>query len=136
RLERLGHLALHCGLAGFGIDGDDGAVAGDAVKHAVGRPHVDAEKGAGAFDVGLGRHFAGRRVDDHDRLAVDEPDDPTCCLGAARTGAVSESTFSFPNMMSLPLKRSAYERKGVRADAGSYADERAGMQAGGKISYR
>src|SRR5262249_6921492 len=48
---------------------------------------VDAEKGAGAFDVGLRRHFAGRRVDDHDRLAVDEPDDPTCCLGAARAEA-------------------------------------------------
>src|SRR5262249_23802816 len=36
-LERLRHLALHRGLAGFGIDGEDRAVAGNAVKHAVGR---------------------------------------------------------------------------------------------------
>src|SRR5262245_36958128 len=65
----------------------DGVVAGNAVKHAVGRPHVDAEKGARAFDVGFRRHFAGRRVDENDRLAVDEPDDPTCRLGAARAEA-------------------------------------------------
>ena len=42
---------------------------------------------AGAFDVDLRRHLAGRRVDDHDRLAVDEPDNPTCRLGAARAEA-------------------------------------------------
>src|SRR5262249_7590288 len=76
-LERLRHLALHRGLAGVGIDGDDRAVAGDAIKHAVGRPHVDADEWAGAFDIDLRRHFAHRRVDGHDRLAVDEADDPT-----------------------------------------------------------
>jgi hypothetical protein len=71
----------------LGVDGDDRPVAGDAIKHAVGRPDVDAEKGAGAFDVDLRRHLASRRVDDHDRLAVDEPDNPACRLGAARAEA-------------------------------------------------
>src|SRR5262249_9724167 len=86
-LERLRHLALHRGLAGFGIDGDDRAVAGDAVKHAVGRAHGDGDAWADRLDVDLRRRLAHRRVDGHDRLAVDEADDPTCRLSTARTEA-------------------------------------------------
>ena len=59
------------------------AVAGDAVNHAVGGTHVDADDPGGAFDIGLGGNLAGRRIDRHDRLAVDQPDDPAggLCAG-------------------------------------------------------
>jgi len=86
-LERLRHLALHRGLAGFGIDGDDRSIAGNAVEHPVGRPYVDADEGTGAFDIDLRHHLVGRRVDGHDGLAVDEANDPTCCLRITRNEA-------------------------------------------------
>src|SRR5262249_30829944 len=115
----LRHLAFHRGLAGFGIEGDDRAIAGDAIKHAVGRPHVDAEKRAGALDVDLRRHFARRRGDGHARLAVDEADDPTRRLSAARTKARrgqrpgEREYFELSKHLVAPLKKSRVCRSGT-----------------------
>src|SRR5262249_37351309 len=105
---------------------------------------VDAEKGAGAFDVGFRRHFARRWVDDHDRLAVDEPDDPTRRLSTARTEARcrkhprEREYFEFSKHHVAPLKKMRLCRSGkVSApDAGSYAHERARMQGGGGFLIR
>src|SRR5262249_22830640 len=132
------------GLAGFGIDGDDRAIAGDAIKHAVGRPHVDAEKRAGALDIDLRRHFARRRVDGHDRLAVDEADDPTRRLSAARTKARrgkrtrEREYFELSKHHVAPLKKIRVCRSGTvpRADAGSYAGKRARMRPAGGFLLR
>ena len=46
-----GERALLGGGTGSGVDGDDLAVAGDAVKHAVGRADIDAVQALDAGDV-------------------------------------------------------------------------------------
>ncbi len=70
-LVELGHLAR---LARRRVDGDDGAIYGDAVEHLVGRPHVDAEQASGAAHRRGLQHLAGVEINRHERIVPHQGD--------------------------------------------------------------